>query len=225
MIDKQFMDQIRYLVVEGPVGTGKSLLARKLSETFNSGLILERPTENPFLGRFYQDRRQFAFQTQLAYLYSRIQKLEGLRQSDLFHRHWVGNFFLERDLLFAELTLETDEFDLYRHIYERLAANVMPPGLVIFLQASVGTLQSRLKQRRSPVEHQVPADYLGQLVEGYARFFLRYKDAPLLMINVDNIDFINDEEDYRALLAYLSNIKSGRHFFNPLANNEIFASL
>jgi len=221
LIDRSFINSLGYLVVEGPAGVGKTSLARKLSETYNSGLILERPDENPFLSRFYQDRRQYALPTQLSFLFDRIRRLEGLHQGDLFHRSWVVNFFLERDLLFAQLTLDSDEFELYRHVYEQLAPKVSPPGLVIFLQASVSVLQKHLRQRHLPPEQMIPADYLAELVDGYARFFLQYNNAPLLMINVETVDFMNSEEDYRALLEYLPTVQSGRHFFNPLASSEM----
>ena len=221
MIDRQFINNLGYLVVEGPAGVGKTSLARKLSETFNSGLILERPDENPFLTRFYQDRRQYALPTQLSFLFDRIRRLEGLHQADLFHSSWVANFFLERDLLLAQLTLDSDEFELYRHVYEQLAPKVSPPGLVIFLQAPVSVLQKRLRQRHLPPEQMIPADYLAELVDSYSRFFLQYSNAPLLMINAETVDFVNSEEDYRVLLEYLPTVQSGRHFFNPLASSEM----
>ena len=167
MIDRQFFNNLGYLVVEGPSGVGKTSLARKLSETFNSGLILERPDENPFLTRFYQDRRQYALPTLLSFLFDRIRRLEGLHQADLFHPFWVANFFLERDFLLAQLTLDSDEFELYRHVYEQLAPKVSPPGLVIFLQAPVSVLQKRLRQRHLPPEQMIPADYLAERVDGY----------------------------------------------------------
>lgn len=221
MVDRKFMNSLGYLVIEGPVGVGKTSLAHKFSETFNSGLILDRPDENPFLSRFYQDRRQYALPTQLSFLFDRIRRMEGLHQRDLFHPHWVLNFFLERDLLFAQLTLDRDEFELYRHVYEQLAPKVSPPGLVIFLQASVPALQRRLRHRHLPPEQRIPADYLAELVDGYARFFLQYNNAPLLMINAESVDFRNSEDDYRALLEYLPTVQSGRHFFNPLASSDM----
>jgi deoxyadenosine/deoxycytidine kinase len=215
------MSRVGYLVVEGPAGVGKASLARKLSKTFNSGLILERPDENPFLARFYQNRRQYALPTQLSFLFDRIRRLEGLHQVDLFRPHSVLNFFLERDLLFAELTLSSDEFELYRHVYEQLAPKVPLPGLIIFLQAPVAVLQKRLRHRNLPSEHMIPADYLAELVDSYARFFLQYNNAPILMINAENVDFVNSEEDYRALVEYLPAVQNGRQFFNPLANVQM----
>lgn len=216
------MSSLGYVVVEGPVGVGKTPLARKLSETFSSGLILEQPDENPFLTRFYENRRQYALPTQLSFLFDRIRRLEGLRQEDIFHSHWIVNFLIERDLLFAQLTLDRDEFELYRHVYEKLAPKIPPPGLVIFLQSSVAGLQKRLRQRHLAFEQMIPADYLAELVDGYARFFLQYNSAPLLMINAEGVDFLNSEEDYRALLEYLPTVQSGRHFFNPLPNAEVW---
>lgn len=214
------MNDRGYVVVEGPTGVGKTTLAKRLAETFNSGLILERPEENPFLARFYQDREQYALPTQLSFLFHRIRRLEQLQQGDFFYPHWVADFFLERDLLFAELTLAKDEFELYRHVYERLAPNVPPPGLVIFLQASITTLQDRLQHRYLPPEHRIPTDYLQQVVESYARFFLRYSDAPLLMINAEKVNFVTAEDDYRQLLEYLPTVQNGRHFLNPLSVAE-----
>lgn len=221
LIDYEFMNSLGYLVIEGPAGVGKTALARKISETFNSGLILDQPDNNPFLTRFYQDRRQYALSTQLSFLFDRIRRLEGLHQGDLCYPHWVVNFFLERDLLFAQLTLNADEFELYRHVYEQLAPKVSPPGLVIFLQAPVSVLQKRLRQRHITPKQMIPTDYLTELVDSYARFFLQYNHAPLLMINSESVDFMNSEEDYRALLEYLPTVQRGRHFFNPLASTEI----
>ena len=214
------MNDRGYVVVEGPAGVGKTMLARRLAETFNSGLILERSEDNPFLAKFYQDPNQYALPTQLSFLFQRTRRLERLQQGDLFHRHWVADFFLERDLLFAEFSLDRDEYELYRYIYERLTPNVPPPGLVIFLQASIPTLQERLQQRRLAPEYQIPQGYLEQVVDGYARFFLRYNSAPLLIVNADKINFGIVEDDYRQLLEYLPTIQSGRHFFNPLSLAE-----
>ena len=216
MTDHHFMHDRGYIVVEGPVGVGKTALARKLAGTFNSGLIVERPEENPFLARFYKDPHQYALPVQLSFLFQRIRHLERLQQGDLFHAHWVTDFFLGRDLLFAELTLDHDEFEIYYDVYERLAPNVPSPGLVIFLQSSATTLQERLFRRHLPAEHQIPPDYLERIIDGYARFFLRYSGAPLLMINAEKINFLAIEEDYRQLLDYLPTVQKGRHFFNPL---------
>jgi deoxyadenosine/deoxycytidine kinase len=133
----------------------------------------------------------------------------------------VLNFFLERDLLFAQLTLDEDEFELYQYVYQQLAPKVSPPGLVIFLQAPVSVLQRRLKQRHLSMQQVIPSEYLTTLADSYARFFLQYNGAPLLMINVEAVDFQNSEDDYRALLEYLPTVQSGRHFFNPLPSGEM----
>ena len=165
------MDNPHYIVVEGPSGVGKTALAQKLSETFQSRLLLETAFDNPFLGRFYQDRRQYALQTQLAFLIGRIRQLEKLNQDDMFDSAWVTNFFIERDLLFAEFALTADEFEIYSHLYNKLAPKISSPSLVIFLQAPVALLQSRLLGRAGPDEHAIPLDYLTELVESYSRFF------------------------------------------------------
>ena len=214
------MDNPHYIVVEGPSGVGKTALAQKLSKTFESRLLLETAFDNPFLGRFYQDRRQYALQTQLAFLIGRIQQLEKLNQDDMFHSSWVSNFFLERDLLFAEFALSTDEFEIYRHLYNKLAPKIVSPSLVIFLQAPVSLLRSRLLNSGVPDEHTIPLDYLTELVESYSRFFLRYKKSPVLMINTEHIDFINNDYDYNALLEYLPTVKNGKYFFNPIGSFE-----
>ncbi|MBO69069.1 MAG: deoxynucleoside kinase [Acidiferrobacteraceae bacterium] len=210
------MRRLGYLVVEGPTGVGKNRLARRLSTTFGSGLILEQSDENPFLERFYLDRHKYALPTQLSFLFDRIRRLDQLRQVDMFHRHWIVNFFLERDLLFAELVLDFDEFQLYRHVYDKLAPKITPPGLIVFLQAEVSTLEGRLQARRRPDGFSVPRDHLAEVVDSYTRFFLQYNSAPILIVNTEGVDFINREEDYRQLVEYLPTIKNGRHFFNPM---------
>ena len=212
------MNPAEYLVIEGPSGVGKTSLARKLAKTLKHDLLLESSGDNPFLARFYQDRHQYALQTQLSFLIDRIRRLESLNQSDMFRTSWIANFFLEKDLLFAEFTLGSDEFEIYRHLYDKLRPKIPPPGLVIFLQAPVSLLQSRLFNRNIPDEHRIPLDYLTELVDNYSRFFLRYKKSPLLMINTEHVDFINNEDDYKALLDHLPAIKNGRHFFNPLGS-------
>jgi len=216
--NSDFMQGVGYLVVEGPTGVGKNNLARRLSSTFGSGLILERSDENPFLERFYLDRHKYALPTQLSFLFDRIRRLEQLRQVDIFHPHWIVNFFLERDLLFAELALDLDEFQLYRHVYDQLAPKITPPGLIVFLQAEVSTLEERLEARRMPNGYNVPRDHLVEVVDSYARFFLQYNSAPIVIVNTEGVDFINSEEDYRQLVEYLPTIRNGRHFFNPMTS-------
>ncbi len=207
----------RYIVVEGPIGVGKTTLTRRLARSLGSELLLELPAENPFLERFYGAPRQYALPTQLFFLFQRVRQLEQLHQEDMFRPAWISDFFLEKDLLFAELNLDDDELALYRQVYGSLSPNVPVPDLVVFLQAPVGVLIDRIRRRGIAFEQHVSYDYLEQLVDSYASFFLRYNSAPLLMVNAEKINFADNDRDYDLLLAYIRKTRAGRQFFNPMS--------
>ncbi len=206
----------RYVVVEGPIGVGKTSLARRLAKSFGSELVLEQGDENPFLERFYKNPRAAAFQTQLYFLFQRSRQLQDLRQADLFERVRVADYLLDKDRLFARLTLDEEELGLYEQVYAKLAIDAPVPDLVVYLQAPVDVLLERIARRGIDYEQTIERRYLERLVEAYARFFLEYEAAPVLMVNAAEIDPVGNEQDYGVLLAEIARARKGRHYFNPL---------
>lgn len=208
------MDKFRYLVVEGPIGAGKTSLARRLASRFTADLLLELPEENPFLSRFYQDMARFALPTQLFFLFQRARLLEPLAQPDMFGRPVVGDFLLDKDPLFARITLSADEMALYQKIYEALRPRSPSPDLVVYLQAQPATLIERVRRRAKGYEKPVSEEYLALLAESYARFFYHYNAAPVLIVNSDNLNFVERDADFELLVSRLRGMKSRREFFN-----------
>ena len=206
----------KYIVVEGPVGVGKTTLARKIASKLGAGLSLEQPADNPFLERFYKAPSQFALQTQLFFLFQRVKQLKALRQGDLFAPVRVADFMLAKDPLFARLTLDDDELYLYEQVYRQLVTEVPTPDLVIYLQAPADVLVSRIRKRGILFERNMERHYLEELVESYARFFLNYHHSALLMVNAENLNFVDNEEHFQLLLEQAGTITSGRHYFNPV---------
>lgn len=207
--------QPQYIVVEGPIGVGKTTLARRLAESFGSDLLLEGAEENPFLERFYQDPRSAALQTQLFFLFQRAQQLKALRQGDMFQPVRVADYIMEKDRLFAELTLDKEEFKLYEQVYAHVTLDAPQPDLVVYLQAPIEVLRRRISERGRGYERNMDADYLQRLSESYMQFFHNYNQAPLLIVNATEIDFANNLRDYELLLEQVRKIRSGRHYFNP----------
>ena len=206
----------RYVVVEGPIGVGKTTLARRLGKSFGCELVLEQDAENPFLERFYRDPRNAVFQTQLYFLFQRARQLQDLRQTDLFEQVRVADYMLDKDRLFARLTLDDQEYALYEQVYERLAIDAPTPDLVVYLQAPVDVLLDRIARRGIGYEQQIERRYLERLNDAYARFFLGFDAAPLLIVNAADIDPVGNEADYQGLLAEVVRPRKGRHYFNPL---------
>ena len=211
------MNEPRYIVVEGPIGIGKAGLATRLAKSFDAQLILEKPEENPFLARYYQNPRQAALPTQLFFLFQRVRLLDQIRQSDLFNLVRVADFLMDKDRLFAELSLDHSEFALYEQVYRTLEVNPPRPDLVVYLQAPPDVLMRRIASRSPRPESRIDIGYLNRVGEAYARLFHKYDAAPLLIVNTANFDPIHREPDYRELLGVIERIKHGRHFFNPAA--------
>jgi deoxyguanosine kinase len=206
----------RFIVVEGPIGVGKTSLARRLARSFGSELILEQAEENPFLERFYRNPRAAALPTQLFFLFQRTKQLEDIRQHDLFETVRVADYLLEKDRLFAQLTLDEQELALYGQVYARLAVDAPTPDLVIYLQAPVDVLLERIERRGIGYEQQIERSYLEKLQDAYARFFYDYRASPLLIVNAAQADFVNNDQDYADLLDQVRRIRRGRHYYNPL---------
>jgi deoxyadenosine/deoxycytidine kinase len=201
-------------VVEGPIGAGKTSLARRLGARLGADLVLEQPDENPFLARFYEDMARFALPTQLFFLFQRSRMLEHLAQPDLFARPAVGDFLLDKDPLFARLTLSADELALYQKIYDALRPRSPAPDLVIYLQAPSRTLIERVRKRATGYERSIGEDYLAELAESYARFFHHYDGAPLLIVNSEHLNFVDRDADFELLVSRAQGMKSRREFFN-----------
>lgn len=211
--------QPRYIVVEGPIGVGKTTLARRLASSFGTDLILEMAEDNPFLSRFYQQPASAALPTQLFFLMQRAKQMQALCQTDLFKPVQVADFLMEKDRLFAELTLDDDELALYEQVYTSLAIEAPAPDLVIYLQAPVEVLLQRIQQRGLDSERSISEDYLQRLVDSYINFFYYYNAAPLLIVNAAEVNFVSGDNDYRQLLEQLTKITKGRHYFNPATIN------
>ena len=207
--------RLSYLAVEGPIGVGKTTLARRLAASFEGELVLESAEENPFLARFYQSASKHALPTQLSFLFQRSREVQAIRQADMFRPVLVADFMFEKDRLFAELTLSEDELELYYRVYELLAPRAAVPDLVIYLQAPVDVLMERIHKRGTPYEHNIREGYLQSLVDSYVEFFHHYQATPLLIVNSAEVNFAADGADYTLLLQHLSEMASGRHYFNP----------
>ena len=207
----------RFIVVEGPIGVGKTSLAERLAESFDADLVLEHSEENPFLEEFYKSGRRTALPAQLFFLFQRTRQLEALNQADLFSPVRIADFHVLKDRLFAELNLSADELSLYDQIFEKVDLDIPRPDLVIYLQASVDALMNRIAGRGYEYERLMDRSYVESVAEAYARYFYNYDESPLLIVNASTIDPVRNDVDYEALYQQVRQTTSGRHFFNPAA--------
>ncbi|OGI38525.1 MAG: deoxyadenosine kinase, partial [Candidatus Muproteobacteria bacterium RBG_16_64_10] len=197
-----------YIVVEGPIGVGKTSLAQRLADAFGARALLERPEENPFLERFYASRKHFALPTQLFFLFQRARQIQELKQGDMFSSGSVSDFLMDKDKLFARVNLDDDELRLYEQVFDQMNTDWPAPDLVIYLQAPVDVLMERLRRRDIPYERMIERAYLKSLVDAYTQYFYHYTAAPLLMVNASEINFVDSEADFDMLLAHIRKIKT-----------------
>jgi len=208
------LERCRYVVVEGPIGAGKTSLARQIAARLSGDTLLERPEDNPFLARFYEDMARFALPAQLTFLFQRVDQLRGVGQLDMFRRATVGDFMLDKDPLFARLNLSDAEYRLYEKVYAHVKPEAPTPDLVIYLQAPVETLVDRVKERGVEYERTISAHYLARLADAYSRYFYQYEDAPLLIVNSERLNFVANPEHLSLLLARIGSMRGRREFFN-----------
>ena len=209
------MKHPEYIVVEGPIGVGKTTLAQRLAATFKIDLMLELASDNPFLPRFYKDPKAAALPTQLHFLFQRARQIESLRQTDMFRPSRVTDFLIQKDRLFAEVTLDEDELQLYYQVYNHLTLEAPIPDLVIYLQASVDTLLKRVRERGIDYERSIDESYLQRIANAYIEFFYHYHDSPLLIVNTEDFNLATGSRDFNVLLNYIHELPPGRHYFNP----------
>ena len=206
---------MNYIAIEGPIGVGKTSLAKLLSKRLSAKLILEKFEDNPFLSEFYNDPGRFAFQTQLFFLLQRYQKQQDIRQVDMFHNLIISDYMFIKDRLFASLNLDDKEMNLYDSIANMMERNVINPDLIIYLQADTSTLMKNIDKRGRDFENNISYDYINALNEIYTEYFFRYNDTPLVIINTNNIDFVNNADDLDQVIEYIRQPVSGTKFFNP----------
>jgi deoxyadenosine/deoxycytidine kinase len=206
----------QYIVVEGPIGVGKTSLARLLAKEFNARCLLEKPEENPFLSHFYQDRKKYAFQVQVFFLLTRFQQQQEIAQPDLFNQVTISDYLFDKDRLFALLNLDGNEFVLYEKIFQLLGGRIPTPDLVIYLQAKPEVLLQRIKSRNVAYEKEMEFDYLKKLTETYNSYFFHYNQSPLLVLNTSEINFVKRKEDFDQLLREIRGMKKGTWYFTPM---------
>ena len=205
----------RYIAIEGPIGVGKTSLSKRLADSFNYELLLEKSEENPFLDRFYKEPKQYALSTQLFFLLQRAQQLQDLRQEDMFQPLRIADFLIDKDQLFAKENLDPDEYTLYLDVFKHLTVDAPTPNLVIYLQAPTDVLLNRIQKRGIPSEQLIEYNYLENLNNTYTEFFHYYDKAPLLIINTSEVNLVTNNEDYERLIRYVASSPAGTNFFNP----------
>ncbi|MYM64319.1 deoxynucleoside kinase [Pseudomaricurvus sp. HS19] len=205
----------RFIAIEGPIGVGKTTLARHLAKSLQYELLQEKTGENPFLNRFYENPKAAALPTQLFFLFQRAQQLQDLRQQDMFQSCLVADFLMDKDQLFAQVTLDDDELNIYQQVHAQLQIDAPQPDLVIYLQAPTAVLEERVKHRGVEAERNIDSGYLATLNDAYMHFFHYYDQAPLLIVNATELDLANNPDHYHQLVDYMLTVKSGRHYYNP----------
>jgi deoxyadenosine/deoxycytidine kinase len=210
-------DRYRHIVIEGPIGVGKTSLAKKMAEKLRGEVLLEQPDENPFLAKFYKDASRYALPAQLFFLFQRVNQLRSLAQRDFFETLMVSDFLIDKDRLFASITLDEEELKLYRQIYDNQRPHAPTPDLVIYLQAPTETLIERVHKRGIGYEQGISASYLKELSETYSRYFYHYDEAPLLIVNTQHLNPIDNEEDFNLLVRQIETMRGKREFFNRAA--------
>lgn len=210
------MNENRYLVIEGVIGAGKTSLCRMLSERLSGQLVLEEVEENPFLKDFYKDRARFAFQTQMHFLFSRYQQQRDLKQTNLFNEKLVADYLFQKDRIFASLNLVDRELALYERLVAWLELEVVKPDIVVYLQAHPDTLMERIAKRNRPFERDMDKDYIARLNDAYNHYFFHYTDTPLLVVNTNAIDFVNQPDDYEDLVRRILSHRQGTMYYTPI---------
>lgn len=214
MPPRNLLETAQRIVIEGPIGAGKTSLARRLAAHLDAQPFLERSEQNPFLVRFHQDQARYALPTQLFFLFQRIDQLRLLAEPEMRERRVVSDYLLEKDPLFAQLTLGDEELALYRQVYDRLSPTAPTPDLVIYLEAKPETLMARVKKRGAEGEHRIPDSWLARLAERYAAFFYHYEAAPVMVVNSENLNFVDRDDDFRLLLERIETMRGQRGYFN-----------
>jgi len=219
--ENQFPSYMNYLCIEGVIGVGKTSLCDMLGDRFNARLVLEEAEDNPFLPKFYKNRKAFAFQTQLWFLVSRYKQLSVMvAQQDLFHQVTISDFIFAKDRIFANLNLEEHELSLYNNIARVMETSIPRPDMVVYLQASTEILLRRIEKRARPYEFNMDPDYIDYLNQAYNHFFFHYKSSPLLVINTNDIDFVNDSSDLEELMKEILKSQTGTNFYHPLGSSN-----
>jgi deoxyadenosine/deoxycytidine kinase len=209
-----------YIVIEGPLGVGKTSLALKLAEKINAEALLEDAEENPFLRKFYQDPKKYSFQAQIFFLLRRYQRALDITQMDLFKRTMISDYLFDKDRIFARANLDDDEFWLYDQLFQLLRKRIAPPDLVIFLQATTDVLVERIKKRDKKYERGISSKYLDEINQAFNDFFFHYSDSPLLVINASKIDFVNVPEDFEDLVTQIKMMRTGTQYYVPMSSKE-----
>jgi len=205
-----------FIAIEGPIGVGKTTLTKSLAHSLGYDTLFEQPEDNPFLDRFYKDPKAFALTTQLHFLFQRMSQIDELKQKDLFNPERISDFLIDKDPIFAEVNLDADELAIYHKVYDSIIVEAPQPDLVVYLQAPTDVLIDRIRSRGIDSEQGMGTDYLTRLNDAYMHYFHSYNRSPLLIVNAAEIDFVNDQNQYRNLVETILTTRSGRHFYNPL---------